>query len=89
MMQKTIGGNECKSTLAIEYYRWQKRVLEIGCSVGNISASFRVFPDVAFTGIDIDRNAINLAKRRFSDAPNFRFSFISLEELSRQGETFD
>jgi len=89
LMQNIIGGNKCKSALAVKHYRGQKRVLEIGCSVGNVSSAFRAFPEVVFTGIDIDRNAINLARRRFKDVPNFRFCLSSLEELSRQGETFD
>lgn len=89
LMQNTIGGNTCKQALATEHYRGQKRVLEIGCSVGNISAAFRAFPDVAFTGIDIDHQALEMAKLRFRNDPNFRFSLSSLEGLSSQGETFD
>ena len=89
LMQNTIGGNACKQALATEHYRRQKRVLEIGCSVGNTSAVFRAFPNVTLTGIDIDRHAIDLAKRRFRNEPNFRFSLSSLEELSRRRETFD
>lgn len=89
LMQNMIGGNACKQALATEYYHGQKRVLEIGCSVGNISAAFRTFPNVFFTGIDIDRHAIDLAKRRFRNDSNFGFSLSSLDELSRRGETFD
>lgn len=89
LMQNMIGGNACKQALATQHYQGQKRVLEIGCSVGNISSAFRKFPDVAFTGIDIDPHAVALAKQRFKDVPNFRFTLSSLEELSRQGETFD
>lgn len=89
LMQNTIGGNKCKQALATEYYLGQKRVLEIGCSVGNVSAAFRAFPNVLFTGIDIDQQAINLAKRRFCNNTNFRFSVSSLEALSLRGETFD
>jgi SAM-dependent methyltransferase len=44
---------------------------------------------VEFTGIDIDPHAIDLAKRRFRNYPNFRFSLNSLEDLSRQGVKFD
>ncbi len=88
-MQMAIGGNACKQALATQYYSSQKNVLEIGCSVGNISSAFLAFPDLTFTGIDIDQRAIDLAKQRFRDAPNFNFSLRSLEELSRQGETFD
>jgi SAM-dependent methyltransferase len=89
LMQNTIGGTPCKQALAIEHYQGQKRVLEIGCSVGNISSVFCAFPDVEFTGIDIDPRAIDLAKRRFRNFPNFSFSLISLEELARQGKKFD
>lgn len=88
-MQKTIGGNACKQALAIEYYRGQRHVLEIGCSVGNISSVFRRYPDVDFTGIDIDANALVLARRRFADARNFRFTLTSLEDLAQAGDQFD
>ena len=89
LMQNTIGCNASKQALATEHYCGQKRVLEIGCSVGNVSAAFRAFPNVAFTGIDIDENAIALAKRRFRNDHNFSFSLSSLEDLSRRGATFD
>lgn len=89
LMQNMIGGNACKQALATEHYRGQKRVLEIGCSVGNISDAFCVFPDVDFMGIDIDPHAIDLAKQRFRNRPNFSFSLNSLKELSQQGKNFD
>ena len=89
LMQNTIGGKACKQALATEHYREQKRVLEIGCSVGNISEAFLAFPNISFTGIDIDPQAIVLAKKRFRHAPNFKFTLSSLEELSRSGEYFD
>lgn len=88
-MQNTIGGNAAKQALAIENYRGQRRVLEIGCSVGNISTVFSAFPDIEFTGVDIDPEAIKLAKQRHRHLPNFNFSLCSLEELSRRGEQFD
>ncbi len=89
LMQNLIGGNACKQALATEHYHGQKRVLEIGCSVGNISGAFCAFPDDDFTGIDIDPHAVELAKRRFRNYPNFNFSLNSLEQLSRQGMSFD
>jgi SAM-dependent methyltransferase len=61
----------------------------VGCSVGNISSVFCAYPDVEFTGIDIDPQAIALAKRRFRNYPNFSFSVTSLAELARQGKQFD
>lgn len=88
-MQKAIGGNACKQAFATEYYHSQKNILEIGCSVGNISEVFTSYPDVTFTGIDVDQQAINLAQHRFGHLPNFNFSLRSLEELADRGETFD
>lgn len=88
-MQRTIGGNTSKQVLATKYYCGQGRVLEIGCSVGNISEAFLKFPEIVFTGIDIDQNALAVAKRRFKDVANFRFSLCSLQELSKAGEYFD
>lgn len=64
-MQMAIGGNACKQAFATEHFDSQKKVLEIGCSVGNISEVFTSYPDVTFTGIDVDQQAINLAQHRF------------------------
>lgn len=88
-MQRIIGGNASKQMLATEYYCGQGAVLEIGCSVGNISEAFLRFPETTFTGIDIDEKALAVAKRRFHGVGNFRFSMRSLQELSSSGESFD
>jgi ubiquinone/menaquinone biosynthesis C-methylase UbiE len=89
LMQNAIGGKAGKQALATKHYKGQTRVLEIGCSVGNISSVFCEFKDIEFTGIDIDPNAIELAKHRFRDHANFQFSVTSLEELATQGKKFD
>lgn len=89
LMQRTIGGNACKQALAVEHYRGESRVLEIGCSVGNISSAFLRFPQLSFTGIDIDAAALALAQQRFRDVPAFRFTLSSLQQLAQQGERFD
>lgn len=89
LMQNMIGGNASKKELAIENYRGEKHVLEIGCSVGNISSVFSVYPNIYFTGIDIDKAAIDLARKRFRKFQNFQFSLRSLEELSTTNEKFD
>jgi cyclopropane fatty-acyl-phospholipid synthase-like methyltransferase len=88
-MQRIIGGNASKQRLATEYYCGQGAVLEIDCSVGNISEAFLRFPEIIFTGIDIDEKALAVAQRRFHDLGNFRFSLRSLQELSSAGESFD
>jgi 2-polyprenyl-3-methyl-5-hydroxy-6-metoxy-1,4-benzoquinol methylase len=88
-MQKTIGGTPDKQALALRYYSGAPRVLEIGCSVGNIADAFRDFPAIRYTGIDIDAVAIRTAQRRFRDRPNFTFTLCSLEEMAQLGERFD
>jgi 2-polyprenyl-3-methyl-5-hydroxy-6-metoxy-1,4-benzoquinol methylase len=89
LMQKTIGGNACKQQFAIEHYRGQSKVLEIGCSVGNISSVFQQYAGISFTGIDIDASALALAQKRFRRIPNFRFMHRSLQDLASDGERFD
>jgi 2-polyprenyl-3-methyl-5-hydroxy-6-metoxy-1,4-benzoquinol methylase len=84
-----IGGNGTKKELASAYYSGQERVLEVGCSVGNISSVFCGHPHVRYTGIDIDERALDCAKRRFRRFPNFVFSVCSLEELAAKGESFE
>ena len=85
LIQNLIDGNMRKQALAIEHYFGQKRVLKIGCSVENISATSCAFQSVSFTEINIDRHALDLTNRRFHNNSNFSFfSFNSIEELSRQ-----
>ncbi|HVI87094.1 MAG TPA: class I SAM-dependent methyltransferase [Dongiaceae bacterium] len=89
LMQKTIGGNRSKQELVLRYYQKQPRILEIGCSVGNVSDAFRDYAEISYTGIDIDPNAIAVAKSRFHAHPNFTFELRSLADLAAQGQQFD
>lgn len=50
-----------------------RTVLDVGCGVGNVSLSVaELFPGVAVTGIDSDRNSIEYARRR-GGSSNVRF----------------
>lgn len=89
VFQKIVGGTRDKRRLAIKEYRGQRSVLEIGCSIGNVSAVFLQFPNVAFTGIDIDEAALQIARDAFSHARNFRFENLSTSDLVSRGDTFD
>lgn len=88
-VQKTIGGNRSKQQLAVRYYKGEPRILEIGCSMGNVSEAFKPFRNITFKGIDIDSVAIERAKKRFKSFDNFSFECRSLSDLSRSGEVFD
>jgi len=83
VFQYWIGGTIAKRKLVLAKYTNQKRVLEIGCASGNIAPAF-LHSDVDYTGLDIDRQAIAYATRKF--ARNRRFTFVC-DELEKC--TFD
>lgn len=89
LMQRTIGGNGSKKALSLLHYRGERRVLEIGCSVGNIAEAFIGTECDSYTGIDIDTAALVVARRRFESQPKFSFREISLSDLCASGERFD
>lgn len=89
LMQKIIGGNSSKQQLAIKYYNDENRVLEIGCSVGNISEVFLPYKNISYTGIDIDPVAIKVARKRFEKSPNFVFDLCSLADLVKTKKQYD
>lgn len=86
LAQQVVGCNGAKMALALRHYKGERRVLEIGCSAGNIAPAFS---DADYTGIDIDDGALALARRRFEGRPNFRFQHISLADMAATGTQFD
>jgi 2-polyprenyl-3-methyl-5-hydroxy-6-metoxy-1,4-benzoquinol methylase len=89
LFQYLVGTNNCKKNIVIDHYNGQKKILEIGCSVGNVSQVFSRYRDIEFTGIDIDANAIAYAKKRYKQLRNFRFMKLSLEDLGKTGTKFN
>jgi cyclopropane fatty-acyl-phospholipid synthase-like methyltransferase len=89
LMQNLIGGTKDKQRVAIRFWRGQKRILEIGCSVGNIADGFSELKDIEYTGIDIDSAVIEVAKKRFSKNKDFNFECISVEDLALKGIHYD
>jgi 2-polyprenyl-3-methyl-5-hydroxy-6-metoxy-1,4-benzoquinol methylase len=87
--QQLIGGTRDKSALVLRHYCGQIRVLEVGCSLGNLSDAFRRFEAISYTGIDLDASAIAIARRRFADRPNFKFETSLIAELAEKGEYYD
>jgi SAM-dependent methyltransferase len=83
LFQWTIGGTVDKRKLCAKYYSAQKRVLEVGCSVGNIAVAFRKYPDIQYVGIDVDQAAIEMARKRFIRFTNFSFH---CQDLSKRGK---
>jgi len=87
--QLLVGGTLGKRRLALSRYGGQRRVLEIGCATGNVSAAFRRFSPVEFVGLDIDAAAVEQARRRFAGDSRFRFVVGEAGDLSAEERCFD
>ncbi|MEI8173431.1 MAG: class I SAM-dependent methyltransferase [Deltaproteobacteria bacterium] len=72
LFQLTIGGTVDKRKLCLLKYSGQKKVLEVGCSLGNIAPAF-IDKNVEYTGIDTDPVAIEYAKKDFRKHGSFNF----------------
>jgi len=89
ILQLAMGGTYDKRRLAIKHYANQRRVLEIGCAVGNVSMAFRRFPNIIFVGVDLNPNAIAVARSMFRDDPRFKFVAGTAQSLIGREEPFD
>lgn len=89
LFQYWIGGTTDKRRLSLRKYNGQKRVLEVGCSVGNLARAFQSFPEISYTGIDIDSTAIRRAQKKYDHVPQFRFVCKDLRDFSESEERFD
>ncbi|WP_375313601.1 class I SAM-dependent methyltransferase [Bradyrhizobium sp. A5] len=87
--QKMIGGTRDKSALVLRHYSNQRRIIEIGCSLGNLSDAYRELDGISYTGIDIDNSAIAIARQRFASQKNFQFEAVPVEEMARRGKPYD
>jgi 2-polyprenyl-3-methyl-5-hydroxy-6-metoxy-1,4-benzoquinol methylase len=88
LFQLLIGGTKDKRALALSSWSGRRNVLEIGCSIGNIADAFRNLPDIVYTGIDIDGQAISAAKKRFAGT-GFNFIHTGIEEYDFSGARYD
>jgi SAM-dependent methyltransferase len=84
-----FGATREKKRLALKHLGDHKNVIEIGCSLGVLARAFADVPGLRYLGIDIDRQAIEHAKVRFSDQKHLSFSTQTMRELGDQGQTYD
>jgi cyclopropane fatty-acyl-phospholipid synthase-like methyltransferase len=80
-----MGGTIDKRKLCSEHFRGDERMLEVGCSTGNIAESFSRFPNIHYVGLDIDVSALKRAKAKFRNAPNISFTAVPFLDF-REGE---
>ncbi len=62
-----------------------KRILEVGCGIGNMT---RHFTDRVVLGVDIDPHYLKIAKKRFKDKKNVGFCLVDLEKGLKRFKTF-
>jgi SAM-dependent methyltransferase len=72
-----IGGTIAKRNLVLQHLKNYERVLEIGCSTGNIASAFLNKP-IQYVGLDIDNAAISYAQHKFRHQSNFVFYHAEL-----------
>jgi SAM-dependent methyltransferase len=89
LFQAVFGATREKKRLALKYLGDHRNVIEIGCSLGILARAFADVPGLRYLGIDIDPQAIEHAKARFSDQKNLSFSTQTMRELGDHGQTFD
>jgi 2-polyprenyl-3-methyl-5-hydroxy-6-metoxy-1,4-benzoquinol methylase len=89
LFQYVFGAVRDKRRMATMHLNDHISVLEIGCSLGIVSAAFAPLSHTDFLGIDIDEQAIAIARRRFARYKHMKFSTSSLEDLASRQETFD
>lgn len=73
------GETVAKRKLVIQHYKNQERILEVGCSTGNIASAF-LNKDVQYVGLDIDRATIRYAQHKFRHRSNFKFIHADLRD---------
>jgi SAM-dependent methyltransferase len=84
VFQFWIGGTAGKRKLVAEQCHQCNRILEVGCSVGNIASVF-LHRNIEYVGVDIDRAAIQYAQFKYRRKPNFSFVCADLRDANIQG----
>ncbi|MGY8770722.1 MAG: class I SAM-dependent methyltransferase [Pirellulales bacterium] len=84
IFQMTIGGTHDKRKMMAAGVQEGDSILEIGCAVGNITPAFLKIPNTTYCGLDIDENALNLARNKFAKHDNCEFILQDLTEHSNQ-----
>ncbi len=85
-LQALIGANQWKQKLYPSVIQTRGKLLDFGCSTGNITSVFTKFD---YFGIDIDPKAIEFAKKLFSHYPNVNFSCADILQTQFKKNFFD
>lgn len=89
LFQYLAGGAVEKRKLATKYFSGRGRVLEVGCSTGMIASAFGPKIGVSYLGVDVDRAAIDYAKKKFSGNSGVDFQLSDTHSPNYGESMFD
>jgi cyclopropane fatty-acyl-phospholipid synthase-like methyltransferase len=84
-----IGGTIDKRKLCSVDIQGDERILEVGCSTGNIAEVFSRLPNIQYVGLDIDLSALKRATEKFESAPNLKFTEVPFLDFQEREKPFD
>ncbi len=89
LQQSFSGANDLKKKVMKSEIDFNKikKVLDIGCGIGDTSLIFKDY-DIQYFGIDLNKKRINYAKKYYS-SPNNSFRSISVEDLADENLSFE
>lgn len=88
--QYLLGSPSAKRRIALSHIGNNARnILEVGCSVGTVADAFKQTETHQYMGIDIDEQAVRIAKEKYRDYPHMSFSSEDMEQLVKGGRKFD
>lgn len=87
LFRRLVGGRIDERYVA-EYVRPRlgDKVLDLGCGPADI---LRFLPDVDYVGLDISRDYIEAAKKRFGSAGRFLCADVGVATIEQEGNQFD
>lgn len=89
IFQHLFAPTSAKRQIALSYMGDSHTVLEVGCSLGIVADAFKRVEGIQYLGIDIDEQAIRMAKKKYSSYLQMDFSSKNIEQLVKDGKQFD
>jgi len=84
--QNLVGANSWKNSIYPSVIKSAGALLDFGCSMGNNTEAFLQFK---YHGVDIDRAAIEAAKKRWAGTPNVSFESLDILKQTYKNNYFD
>ncbi|MBI2482138.1 MAG: class I SAM-dependent methyltransferase [Candidatus Vogelbacteria bacterium] len=86
-LQGVVGANTFKYAMYPSVFKSRSgKLLDFGCACGN---STEAFLDFDYWGVDIDREAIKDASKKFASYPNVKFEWADLAQAPYKPDFFD